>query len=338
MVATSPRGRELEAFLFAVSSVVLYNLGIGLLFFLIPLQVVAARRGEGALVLASVLFLAMAVGVSLARALTAARGAHWGGLVAAEASILVAMLLGLGTLNLPALARFRALVRLLAATLCAGLLAIPLILIVPGLPGFQEAVGALFTDISKTLQGLFSSGGAPPSFLGPLIQPAQLMRISGEYFLRSFLLDVFVLLAFTWWAGRAAAARTIPPDLRRPGPRLAAFRLESFYLWPFIAAWAAILLDLVVGISIASYVVWNVGLVLLFLYGLQGLAIVRFLMEKHHLPRLLWFLLLALLVVLLASPRAGLFVVIVVPAFGVSENWIRYRIREESSPDQSGKE
>ncbi len=336
MVATSSRGRVLEAFLFAVSSVVLYNLGVGVLFFLIPLQVVAVRRGEGGLAIASVLFLAMAVGVSLVRGLTAAREAHWGGLVAAEASILFAVLLGLGALNLPALARFRGLVRLLAATLAVGLLAIPLILIVPGLPGFQEAVGGLFSDISKALQNLFSSGGEPPSFLGPLIQPAQLMRIAGEYFLRSFILDVFVLLTFTWWAGTAAAARTIRPDLRRPGPRLAAFRLESFYLWPFIGAWAAILLDLVVGLSAASYVVWNLGLVLLFLYGLQGLAIVRFLMEKHHLPRLLWFLLLALLVVLLASPRAGLFVVIAVPAFGVSENWIRYRIRE--APDQPGKE
>jgi hypothetical protein len=238
--------------------------------------------------------------------------------------------------NLRALGTFRGLSRLLAATLVVGLLAIPLFLILPGLSGFQKAMTGVFSDISKTLQSLLSPAGEAPSFLGPLLQPTELMRISGEYFLRSFLLDVFVLLGFSWWVGTAAAARTARLDLRRPAPRLAFFRLEGFYLWPFIGAWAAILLDLVVGISVASYVAWNVGLVLLFLYGLQGLAIVRFLMEKHHLPRLLWWLLLVLLVVLLASPRSSLFVTIAVPAFGVSENWVRYRVR--GSPDQSGKE
>jgi hypothetical protein len=336
MVVTSARSRILEAFLFAVSSVVLYNLWIGLLFFLVPLQVVAARRGQSGFLPAAGLFLVMAVGVSVVRAAAAARGVDWGGLVAAEAAILLTLLVGLGMVNLRALGGFRGLTRLLAATLAVGLLAIPLFLIVPGLPGFRKAMEGVFSDITKTLQSLVSPAGAAPSFLGPLLQPAELMRISVEYFLRSFLLDVFVLLGFSWWAGTAAAARTATPGLRRPAPRLAAFRLEAFYLWPLIAAWAAILLDLVVGISIASYVAWNVGLVLLFLYGLQGLAIVRFLMEKHHLPRLLWWVLLAFLAVLLASPRGSLFVVIAVPAFGVSENWVRYRIRGDS--DQSGKE
>jgi uncharacterized protein YybS (DUF2232 family) len=168
--------------------------------------------------------------------------------------------------------------------------------------------------------------------------PKELMRMAREYFLRSFLLDAFALQAFSWWAGTAIAARTAPLAPRRTPPRLAAFRLEGFFLWPFIAAWALILLDLVFGISVASYVAWNVGLVLLFLYGLQGLAVVRFLMEKHHLPRLLWVMLLVLLAVLLASPRASLIVAIVVPALGISENWIRYRIREDSSPEQPGKE
>ncbi len=39
--------RLLEVFLFALSSLVLYYFGVGILFFLIPLQVVARRRGPG---------------------------------------------------------------------------------------------------------------------------------------------------------------------------------------------------------------------------------------------------------------------------------------------------
>ena len=108
--------------------------------------------------------------------------------------------------------------------------------------------------------------------------------------------------------------------------RLASFRLESHYLWPFIASWAGIGLGLLVDLGVVSYVVWNVGLVMLFLYGLQGLAILRFLFEKRGLPRLLWLLLVVGLVVLAASPRAGIVVVFGIPLFGVSENWIRYRV------------
>jgi hypothetical protein len=33
-----------------------------------------------------------------------------------------------------------------------------------------------------------------------------------------------------------------------------------------------------------------------------------------------------------ASPRAGLFVILAVPVFGVSENWIRYRIPRDAAP------
>jgi uncharacterized protein YybS (DUF2232 family) len=171
-----------------------------------------------------------------------------------------------------------------------------------------------------------------------MLEPEALMRAVVPGVLRSFLLEYFMLIAFSWWAGTAAALRTVPPALRGARWRFADFRLESVLLWPLIASWALILLDLVVGISAASYVAWNVGLVLLFLYGLQGLAIVRFVMEKHHVPRLLWFLLLAVLAVLLVQPRASLFVFVAVPAFGVSENWIRYRVREQLSPDQQGKE
>jgi asparagine N-glycosylation enzyme membrane subunit Stt3 len=77
-----------------------------------------------------------------------------------------------------------------------------------------------------------------------------------------------------------------------------------------------------------------VGLVLLFLYGLQGMAILRFLFEKHGIPRILWLLLVAGLAVLAASPRAGRVVILAVPLFGVSENWIRYRVPRSAAPTE----
>jgi hypothetical protein len=160
------------------------------------------------------------------------------------------------------------------------------------------------------------------------------MEITRAWFLRSFIAGYVLVLGFSWWAGSASAARSLAlrggllPGTAPRAARLADFCLESFYLWPLIASWAGIGFDLWIGLSFASYAVWNIGLVMLFLYGLQGLAILRFLFEKHRLPRLLWFLLVVGLLVLAASPRTNLFIVIAVPVFGISENWIRYRVRE----------
>jgi uncharacterized protein YybS (DUF2232 family) len=95
-----------------------------------------------------------------------------------------------------------------------------------------------------------------------------------------------------------------------------------------------VLADLFFGIGGWAYVAWNVGLVLLFLFGLQGMAIIHFLFEKYKVPRLLWVLLVAGLVILAVSPGIGLFIVLVIPVFGISENWIRYRIPREAAPTE----
>ncbi len=80
---------------------------------------------------------------------------------------------------------------------------------------------------------------------------------------------------------------------------------------------------------------WNVGLVLLILYGLQGLAILRFFFERRGFPRVLWLLLVIGLIALATSPRAGMVVMLALPAFGVSENWIRYRVAARGEPNES---
>ena len=116
--------------------------------------------------------------------------------------------------------------------------------------------------------------------------------------------------------------------------RFSAFRLESGWLWPLIVSGALVLADLFFGISAWAYAAWNIGLVLLFLFGLQGLAIVLFLFEKYRVPRLLWFLFIVGLAVLAASPGAGLFFVLVIPVLGISENWIRYRIPRAPAPTE----
>jgi hypothetical protein len=64
------------------------------------------------------------------------------------------------------------------------------------------------------------------------------------------------------------------------------------------------------------------------------MAIVLFLFEKYGIPRLFWFLLVVGLVILAARSGAGLFIVLLIPLLGISENWIRYRIPREAAPTE----
>ena len=340
----------LEVFLFTLSSLVLYHIGVGIGVFLIPLQVVASRRGMSSLLSACGGFLLVFLALRFLPFLGGALRPDI--LTVLEIVFVVFLLLGLLVVNFPL--GTRALYRLLGSTAVVGLAAIPAGIWLSRSVQFQDTMGALFTEVSRMLTTLFTGkeGSSDPA-LSALLSPAALHRISDAYVSRSVLASYFLLLTFSWWAGQASASRAVDAGQRRF--HFANFRLESLWLWPLIAACALILVDLfftvggfrrTVGAGSRTaaqggwtpwlaYAAWNAGLVLLVLYGMQGLAILRFLFEKHGLPRLLWVLLLAGLAAAAASPRAGLFVLLALPAFGISESWIRYRVTPRQKPNES---
>jgi hypothetical protein len=328
-------GRWLEILLFTLSSLLLYYTGVGILLFLIPLQLVASRRGIVALLAAAGAFLAGFLGIRFVPLVFSSSASAPDVLVYVEIAVVTLLLVGLVIVNAPIKRRPRTLIMLLGATLVAGIAAVPGIVWLAGNARFQSSLAALFQEVSKMLSGMFATGDAVGgSFFSAILAPSKLEQISIGYLLRSFLVDYLLLLSFSWWAGQASAARTAALFGAPPKFRFAHLRLEGWWLWPLIASGALVLVDLFFGISFWAYIAWNVMLVLLFLYGLQGLAIVRFLFEKHGIPRFLWLLLIVGLGVLAASPRAGIFVIFAVPVFGVSENWIRYRIPRNAEPNE----
>jgi len=351
MLQRSAGGHFLEVFLFTLSSLVLYHIGIGVGVFLIPLQVVASRRGVQSLIGACGLFLLVFIALRFLPFL--------GGqlqpdiLTVVEIVFVLSLLIGLMIVNLPPLAGLRTLFRLLGATAVAGLAAVPIAMWLWGNPQFQAAMGTTFSEVSRMLTSLFTGKEETTDpAISAFLSPTALMRMSTAYVSRSLLAFYFGLLSFSWWAGQTSASRV--PWARQRRFHFADFRLEGFWLWPLIASWALVLLDLFLhfpgpgrvtldaargmspgGSPFWIYCAWNVGLVMMILYGLQGLSILRFLFEKHGLPRLLWLILLVGLIALAASPKAGLLVIVALPAFGVSENWIRYRVAAEREPNES---
>jgi hypothetical protein len=334
MYQRSSGGHYFEILLFTLSSLFLYHTGVGFVLFLVPLQVVASRRGIRALALASGVFFGVFLVIRLWPAIFSADHPFPDILGAIEIGVAAVLLLGMIVVNVPLKRRPRTLVMILAATALAGAAALPAAVWLSGTPVFQKAMDSLFAEVSKMLSGAFASAAdsGAAAFFAQVLQPDRLRRMSEAYLLRSLLADYAVLIAFSWWAGQASANRARALLGMGPGFRLSRFRLESGWLWPLIASGALVLADLFFGISAWAYAAWNIGLVLLFIFGLQGMAIVLFLFEKYRVPRVLWFLLIAGLVILAASPGAGLFVVLAVPVLGISENWIRYRIPRESVP------
>jgi len=321
--------RFLESSLFALSSLVLYHAGVGIPFFLLPLQVVASRRGVRGFLTAAGLFFTVFLGIRLYPFAASGGYSRPDALVFVESATVLLLLGGLAGANI--LRQRRALYAIVGATLGAGIIAAPVLLWLSGNAAFTDSVRSLFNEVAKSLAAaLGPTEGVAGSLLSPILDPVALQRLVETVLTHTLLVDYFVLLSFSWWAGQAAAARTVPWTARAPF-RFSGFRLEGFWLWPLIISWALVLADLFLGLP-GAWAAWNIGLVLLFLYGLQGMAILRFLFEKHGLPRLLWVLLVAGIVILAASPRAGLFVVVAVPVFGISENWIRYRVRRDAAP------
>jgi len=344
MYRRSSNGHIFEILLFTLSSLLLYHTGVGFPLFLVPLQIVASRRGFGALALAEGVFFVVFLGIRLWPTIADTPHVLPDAITAMETGVALLCLLGMLLVNLPLRRRPRTLVMLLAATGVAAAAAVPALLLLGGTSAFQEGMNQLYTEISRAMTGVFSPGAdtGAAAFLSQMLQPDRLRRMTEATLLRSLAADYLVLLSFSWWAGQSAARRTpLYPTADRF--RLSRFRLEAGWLWPLIVSGALVLADLF-GSAVPSlaffrdaggpYIAWNAGLVVLFLFGLQGLAIVMFLFEKYHLPRFLWFLLLVGIVVLAASPGAGVFVILVIPALGVSENWIRYRIPAEAAPTE----
>jgi hypothetical protein len=331
----SSGGRALEIVLFTLSSLLLYHTGIGIAFFLIPLQVVASRRGFGDFLMASGIFLAVFLGIRFAPLVLPGLGGAPDALVLLETGVVALFMVGLAVVNLPLRRRPRTLTMMGAAilgTLCVGF---PGLLALSGTAPFQKAMEGTYAEVAKMLSVVFAptaDAADAGALVSTLLSPQRLREMSEAVLARTLLASYALLLAFSWWAGQAAASRGARLMGAEPGFRFSGFRLGAGWLWPLIAGWAVVLADLFFHVEPWSYAAWNVGVVMLCLYGMQGMAIVWFLFEKYRVPRFLWVLTVAGLGLCAASPGVGVFVMLAIPLFGISENWIRYRIPRDEAP------
>jgi hypothetical protein len=345
----------IEVLVFAAISTLLYRLGMGPFLFLIPLQVLYIRRGKTSFGWAALVTLGLILGVGLllARRLPISgvgisSAAVSTGAVAesvlsqalpfvfldmASAVLLIA---GLALVQLPELSpelQLPALPRVtrhVIATAVAGVLFIPVILYLRSnevfTEGVREFIGAWFDGMNRAIDA------AGPEGMQTGIQPIQtdaFLEIINTVLLRSFLFSYFLVLTFSWWLGTIIGARSMG---RQPGiTRIADFKLPDRYVWPLIASLTLVVMNLIVPAEPLAILGWNSLLIMVFLYGVSGLGIIRYLLRKMNVrPGVRWLVIIGI-IILAMTPRIGIAVLILIPGLGVSEVWLKYRKEERSN-------
>ena len=314
----------IEIGVFAAVSLGLHLLAPGVFLFLIPLQVLAIRRGTSAFGYAVLLLALLAAVVELAMSGTRAE------LPAAESYLhniqlfLSAVLLGgLWLVNESRVLPYRHLVRIIIVTGFAGLVAIPFVGGMISDPEFAPAMRAYVADQPLLRMSLNPSAtlDAPPANTAAVEQFATMI---GGILLRGVLFLYLVYLVTAWWLGSLWGARTI--GMRSPIGRLIAFRLEPWCIWAILLSGAVVLGDALLGdIGLLSYVGWNVFSVFLFLFALQGIGVLQWLYRRYNVPGPMRVMIGVALVFMLFRPVLTFVPVFGLPLLGISETWVDFK-------------
>ncbi len=312
-----------DVLIFAGISIIMYEIGFLSFLYLVPLQIMAKKRGENGLLFSSVLVLAAVL-------ITAIINTRWvedvqlkNVLIFLELILPVMLVAALYTVNKKFTEEWRSLYKILGVTLAVGLVSIPVILIIKQntkfLDYFREQITKIVQSISDSL--FLQSGIYEEGIVRSLFQPEQIIQTIRAIFFRNFLFSFFVFLTLNWRIGIGIARRFFGGEI----PRLHRFMLPNTFIWVLLISWAGILADIFFGLKIFGYIVWNIGLIALFLYGLQGVGIIRSLLARANLGRGLQTFLTVMILFLLIIPGINALVILGIPIFGVSEVWIHYR-------------
>ncbi len=324
------KGPWFETLLLTLVSVLLYNIGIGFLLFLMPLQVIFIRRGDSFFITAMVICFSLILIYKLITLSINSAFAAAGPFILIEFFSITLLFGGLVFLNLVKLPAVSSLLKLQAAAAATWILSIPLILFLSGDEGFNTVIRQLFANITLFLNtNVAASESINLSYnQQPGIDVESLLITTREFFLRSYIFDYFILLLFSWRSGTILALKSL--KVKSNTTSLKNFRMADLYIWPLILGLAGVLVNNFRSLGFLGFLFWNTALIMLFLFGLTGFGIIRFLFEKFQVPRPLRFLFAFSLVILIMTPRVGIVFLLLIPALGVSEIWIKYRTKQRS--------
>lgn len=306
-------------------SLFLYKVGIFLFLFLIPLQVLSVRRGLKEFLYGTgiVLFFIFVFGIIGTRKIE--NSTLRLSFVMLELAVPAALAGGLLFVNIDFEYLERKLFKILAVTGIVGIISVLVIVAVlqnESYMLFMKDQLRLFINQFKDI--FIGSTAYNEAMINEMLNPEKLFETAKEIILRNYLFVYFLLLAGNWRLGTNIGNRSVGENVAP----FAGFQLPDSFIWPLLISWTGVLVDNFFSLGFVSYIVWNAGLIFLLLYGLQGYAIIRFLLGKSNASRGLRLFAGLGIVFLLFIPGLNLLVMVGIPGFGVSELWIKYRKEE----------
>jgi hypothetical protein len=321
----NPRGETLVA---GVASGILYSSAVFAFAFLIPVQLIYGRQGKKSGLAAAGISFAFALIGQMGRDLLATQRADWAGLFGLAPILALVLppfilLALLALMNLSFWDTKRSLTRGLAATALGSAFLVPALVALERDMPFRGFLEERLATVSKT----FLSGtgeGYEASALKAALDPHALAAATFQVLNASFAACLFVFLAGSWWIGNRASGAD--SEGRKIAKGLDELRLPYAFVWPFLAAWAALLCATYFKLGeLASAAAWNIALVLSLSYAAQGLGLISFLLKRWNTPRSLKVCLAVMAVVTFATPPIGTALLAILPILGVTEIWIPYR-------------
>lgn len=325
MLLSQGSSRRLRDAVIAVALAVIFSqFGLLMFFLTVPLYTLYYRKGFSDLLISSgaVMLLLLIFAIWKTRLVTDADLRR--ALIVIEMIIPVLLMLGLFFVIdvIPVLSGYRRLFRMLFATMAAMLVFVPVYLFLKENQVFADAVTAQLNAVA----GVFTAeeaGTYETEVLKSYLGEEGLIGYMKNFYRRSAGAIYFLILLITSRAADLVGFRFGRRDILR----LVDFKVPEILLWPMLLTAVAILVEVfeLTGLGFMSPIVWNAGLILLFLYGLQGLAILRSLFIRFHVPSGLRLMTEFILIMILVMPGINLVVIIGLPVLGISETWVNLR-------------
>lgn len=326
--ARAVRSYWIEVVLLAVVATISYLVIplIGPLFCLVPLQALLVRRGIAAFGYGAALFGIAAVSFRLLTGLAGLPDQIAAGLMRAEVVVLILLIGGLYAIASPRFGQYRVLYRLIGATAAAGVVTAPL------MGGFLEIAGTAAESIllnwAQSTSASLGEELAADTVNGARAMAASFREMTPGI-LRSYLLIHFVFLTAQWWIGTSVGARSA----RMPSPLrpVTQFRAPDRLVWVLVGSLAVVALDQTGAfdgtgrLELFAAVAWNAGLVAAFVFGIQGIAIIRAFGARYGHSGTTTGLVIGVLLIIGVFALSWL--LLIIAAFGASEIWVPYRQR-----------
>ncbi len=309
-----PGSREewIETVGLAAAAGALYASGLFALLFLLPLEALVRRRGFPALVWASgIAILAVLVvdGVRLSR-LSGGLGSPW--LLVWNWTLPLSLLVGLLVVEGSTGYLRRGLYRLAAGWATALAVTVPVFAKV-------LADGSLRGFLERQLEALGFAAEAEGN-VGAGVEDiaATALGVLGN----TYGFGLLFMLLVNWYLGAVLGYR-FSTGVAAPA-RLDRFAMPADSIWALSGSIAALALGLAADLRVIEAVGWNLSLAVLTFYALQGIAVIRHLLQYYRLQQGVRMAVVAGVIILLFVPGLNVIVLFGVPGLGVSEHWIDY--------------